>query len=547
MLRMLVLRCLSKQARHFSQAPKPTPVIVNTSPEENRTNELKVALKNKSKLVSTAFEKLKTLHPVEINDSVIKSIVESTNLEELLSIVGTKKLTRNHSLKLVSVLADWTLQGKIKTSEFESDPRFAVVCRTLGSIPETTDATGKPPLDKMNTDLSTVLGVASDDEAAKLISNISLDQMIKVLSTLASKKRRSTPLLRSLAFNISSSTEKLNIKQGADALYAIASLNFHNEMLVDKICLDLCDCLMLNNKRAVVGSIITSLGLLRYKHIELLDLLSEWVQKHIDVCGSQDLISLVMTLAMVHHIPANQDMLFPLVLERLQASGIPNPQDWLDLVWALNVLNKETPDQVASVLSSEFLDKIRTINAGVLTVSTKLKLLNINGVARLRLRDYTGPLLDLTAEEWKVPLLRSKDKQALVTAVQETMLHLLPSAVYLGTNIETDMGFIIDGECLVNTKMTPLPLFDKKTKTPIDRSGPNTQRGIKVAFLVWDYHDMTRGRRDPTGVNVLCKDLVRLKGYRVMTVDFVDFNPRSILVDRVKDLNQKLISAIGPS
>ncbi|XP_046682412.1 FAST kinase domain-containing protein 4 [Homalodisca vitripennis] len=545
MLRMLVLRCLGKQ-RHFSQAPKLTPGIVNTSQEDNKTNVEKPVLKNKNKLVSKAFEKLKTLHPIEVNDSIMKSIVEATNLDDLLSVVLTKKLTRNHSLKLVSVLADWTSEGKIKTSEFENDLRFAMACRTLGSLSETTDTTTKEALDKINADLSTVLGVASDDQAAKLISNISLDQMIKVLSSLAAKKRRSTPLLRSLAYNISGSMEKLNIKQGADALYALASLSFHNEMLVEKICLDLWDCLRSNKKRAVVGSIITSLGLLRYKNLEILDLLSEWVEKHIDVCVSQDLISLVMTLAVVHHIPENQEALFPLILDRLQASGVPNPQDWLDFVWALNVLKKETPDLVASVLSPEFLDKIRTINTGVLPVPTKLKLLNINGVAQLRLIDYKGPLLDLTSKEWKFDILRSKEKQTLVTTVQETLLYMLPSAMYLGTNMNIDMGFLIAGECIVNSKMTPLPLFDKNN-TPIDRSSHNVQKGIKVAFVALDYHDMTRGQRDLTGINVLCTDLIRLKGYKVATIDFLEISPRSSLVDRAKVVNQKLMSAIGSS
>lgn len=36
-----------------------------------------------------------------------------------------------------------------------------------------------------------------------------------------------------------------------------------------------------------------------------------------------------------------------------------------------------------------------------------------------------------------------------------------------------------DAECLMNAKLVPIPLFDKKTKAPIDRSNPDTQRGIK--------------------------------------------------------------------
>lgn len=54
-----------------------------------------------------------------------------------------------------------------------------------------------------------------------------------------------------------------------------------------------------------------------------------------------------------------------------------------------------------------------------------------------------GPLLDIAEEQWQITLQRSKEKQALVTAMQETMLNLLPSAVYLNTNIDLGMGFLI--------------------------------------------------------------------------------------------------------
>ncbi|XP_054280830.1 uncharacterized protein LOC128998632 isoform X2 [Macrosteles quadrilineatus] len=500
--------------------------------------------KEKGKLVTAAFEKLKLLEtPQDMDDSVTKLISEAQNLDGLLSIVKIRKLTKHHALKIVAVLADWTVEGKVKTADFEKDSRFASVCSLLGSSPKFPDKQTKSSSTNSQ-DLNTVLGVASDDEAAKLVSNISLPQMIKVLSTLASKKRRSTLLLRSLAFNISSSTEKLDIKQCADTLYAVASLNFHDEVLVERVCADLCSCLMNNSRRAVVGSVIKSLGLLRYKHLDLLNLLCQWVEKHKDTCTPQDLSSLLLTLAVVNHLPDNHQVLFPIILDQLVSSGVSDPYEWLDVVWSLTVLNKETTEQLKSVLSSEFIEKIQALNPG-LTIPVKLKLLNINGAAKLR-RKYQGPLLDMS-QDWKVPLLRSKEKQSLVVSVQETMMNLLPSTHYLATNIETDMGFIIDVECVMTTKFSPLPLFDKKTKERIDRSGPDTQKGIKVAVLVWDYHDMTHGRKEPTGVTKLYQDLTHLMGYRVAVVDFVDFNPRSKLTTRVQYLNQKLKASLGIS
>lgn len=50
------------------------------------------------------------------------------------------------------------------------------------------------------------------------------------MSSLTTKGRRSTPLLRSLAFNIGRSSERLDIKQAADVFYACAALNFPDEV-----------------------------------------------------------------------------------------------------------------------------------------------------------------------------------------------------------------------------------------------------------------------------------------------------------------------------
>lgn len=45
---------------------------------------------------------------------------------------------------------------------------------------------------------------------------------------MASQLKRNTPLLQSLAYNITKSNEKLNIKQLGDILYNMAVLNFYD-------------------------------------------------------------------------------------------------------------------------------------------------------------------------------------------------------------------------------------------------------------------------------------------------------------------------------
>lgn len=80
----------------------------------------------------------------------------------------------NNFLQAVSILADWASSGKVKLMEFEVDSRFLKLCRMLGKGEKKTK-------ENLFSDLSTVLGITGDDEAAKLISTISLPQMIKVI------------------------------------------------------------------------------------------------------------------------------------------------------------------------------------------------------------------------------------------------------------------------------------------------------------------------------------------------------------------------------
>ena len=56
------------------------------------------------------------------------------------------------------------------------------------------------------------------------------------MKALQQKGRRSTPLLRALSHNITNQAEVIDLKKSADLLYAMASLNFPDPVLLDRIC-----------------------------------------------------------------------------------------------------------------------------------------------------------------------------------------------------------------------------------------------------------------------------------------------------------------------
>lgn len=57
----------------------------------------------------------------------------------------------------------------------------------------------------------------------------------------------------------------MDIKQSADVLYALAILNFPDEVLLEKVSADVRSVMSTTDRLSVIGSIVTSIGILRYR------------------------------------------------------------------------------------------------------------------------------------------------------------------------------------------------------------------------------------------------------------------------------------------
>lgn len=199
-------------------------------------------------------------------------IAKAGTMNELLAIVDKPRTTRFHALKIVSTLAEWSAAGKVKPTDFENNARFIRVCSLLtaraGNNRSIQNLRGNIAYAAVQSkELEMILNVAGEDESAKLIQSLKLSQMVKVLSAMALKRTRSLSLLRNLAYGISSSTEKLNLKECSDVYYALTILNYHDGMLMTRISMDTIANLESkdNIKAAPVGSIAKSVGLLKFK------------------------------------------------------------------------------------------------------------------------------------------------------------------------------------------------------------------------------------------------------------------------------------------
>ncbi|XP_045449411.1 FAST kinase domain-containing protein 4 [Melitaea cinxia] len=456
-------------------------------------------------------------------------ILRATDIETLLLAAENPVVSRRHALKMVSVLSEWSSSNKVKISDFEKDPRFLKLCRILARTPASQAMSSLT----MAEDLSTVLGITGDDEAARLIANLSLPQMIKVMKALQSKGRRSTPLLRALSYNITKQSETIDLKKAADLLFSMASLNFPDPMLLDRLCSDIIESLPANtDKPAVVNSILVSLGLLKYRHEAVLLALTEWIQTHKTICRPSDIASAVVTLATVDYLPSQVEPLLEAALS-LEEDEMVKASSWLDLVFSFLILDRAEQRHLISTLKPEFIEKL--LSAGEIPIPSRRKLMVIDGYIGLKFPQTTTRL----AEDISVgvPIVYTKEKALYIQSIMDTFKSLVSAETFFRKECQSGMGFLYDAEFAVDSKCHPVPLDKAASRKDVYR----------IAVLGLDYHDFTRKELVPLGINKLYSRLLQLKGLRVLEIPYTEFSPKEKLVTRVQYIEKRLKEIISTS
>lgn len=103
-----------------------------------------------------------------------------------MAIASSCDVSQRNALSIMSILYDWTNKKKASFSDFERDPRFLKLCEQLAGRSEVFDKFRH----HSHGDLATILGLTGDDEAAKLVSTLTLDQMIKVGQKKKNKEKK---------------------------------------------------------------------------------------------------------------------------------------------------------------------------------------------------------------------------------------------------------------------------------------------------------------------------------------------------------------------
>lgn len=67
---------------------------------------------------------------------------------------------------------------------------------------------------------------------------------------------------------------------------------------------------------------------------------------------------------------------------------------------------------------------------------------------------------------------------------------------------------------------------------------------FRVALMVWDYHDVCKGKHSLCGSAALSSELLKKSGYQVLNISYKDYNFRDKLTDRVSYIERQLRSIV---
>ena len=321
-----------------------------------------------------------------------------------------------------------------------------------------------------------------EDRIAELVEAMMAEDLASILKVLGTKKRRNLPLLRALSYHLVKRRSELSAKLLSDCMFALNQLNFKDTGLLEGLCdaaeqkvalSDIGEISVIKPEQQVMlaRSMLTSLGQLKFRHQGLLDglctLMTAKLEGGENIDGyvkNRDLTTFLLTTATLDYCPQNSEKLYEAAIQNITQSKLEEDLQgksevmWLNIVWSMTILKKASHHHFESVLSSEFYNKL-LYSHDHRNVHVILKLLNVNAVASLE-STYKGPTIDIVDD----PLLRdvksapTKDKATFIAMAMDDFSKFACPPNFLVPNINTLMGFQIEGEAVFDKHGKSLPI-----------------------------------------------------------------------------------------
>merc|ERR1719318_2261754 len=379
-----------------------------------------------------------------------------------------------------------------------------------------------------------------EDRIADLVEELTPGELVRILTELGRKKRRNIPLLKSITFYLTKHKNMLGIKETSDCLFALNQLSFKDPVTLQMLCSQLEILIKDTETPAVLRSVLTSLGQLKYLSPPVMDRIMDWYKDRLSTMNTKDMTTLVLTCASLNYNPVQGRSLLEHMSKSLRRDSVQSQdQVWLDTVWSLAVLGCAAPHHLESVLSSA---PGTTFNPG-----TTLKLLNINAAATLLCPDYTGPTLKVeeTSQLKDIKVVPSPAKTLYTQSVMEAACTLFPPPRLLRKDVSTLLGSTVEGEFVCDSSARPLPvqeLSDNFGSSEPEKAFPVGAH--RLALVAASYQDCLIGG-NLSGNTAFNIQLIEAAGYKVLLVKYTEWQNSDKLVDKVKMLDNKLKKVLG--
>ena len=482
---------------------------VNTAAKRNHRLSTAISMNEEQR---AKFNELKmtVTRSIKVEPSIASKIQNAQNVHDLLNLIKMPYLSQKDILNVMGTIIDWIQKSNTNISSIQNDKQF--IC-----LEEQVIESRKAKLVESN-------AIAEDTDFSQYI-DLSTSMMIQEVSKMRTEKNRNVKLIRFLFDNIVKYNEMLNIGQCSNLVYSMCALSYPDKRLLDKISMDAkAGTIKVQNTPLV--SIVKSMAMLRYRNEAFLSYITDRIVSSKNLLGQKYITSILQSFALLGYESEATRAIIERYLPELPRRKF-GTEDWLNFVWALAILKTVQPHHLESVLNNNFITELMSTDVEK-NAPKQLKLLNLNGVAR-HIRNYSGPLLS----DSKVPYIvnsQTKQRELYTNTLRDTLKVMLPENSFK-INMNTNMGFLVDAECCVDSNFKP-----------IDTSTTENKNSKKVAIMLNDYSSFCLESNEFDGIHKLYDKLLRHSNYRVLNISYKHFGIEDKILKRMDVLKRRMQS-----
>lgn len=378
-----------------------------------------------------------------------------------------------------------------------------------------------------------------EERTLEISENMNMPEIVAMFSALSQQSRRPKSLLRALSYHLSHMSEKLSIRQSIDLFYALNILHFPDTTLLEKITNDSLSEIPTLTNVSHISAFFTNCGKMKWRHTALLEACCKWMSNHLSEVKSYHASSSILALARLNYTPNEMSTLTELLVAKIEPSSLTTDV-WLDIVWSLCLLAKVNQEQLKSVLKASFYKPLIDLE-GFSSYKNKLKMQNINAIAKLEF-----PSAELHSEDIIHHIETSEVDKNESKAILDALNIFMPTGKFLATKLNTNMGFLIDAEFIVNNDGKPISLVEYGIRAGLDRDlKPLPKNCHRFAILIWTFHDVTLNSIVASGTSSLAVRLLKKLDYRVIEIFPGEFDASLTTVKKVQFLQQKIKDEIS--